>query len=251
MHRLAACTLFVFAFFLPTIASAGISMGMMESNPGGMIDFNSSIGSINPEFNVGGTTVSFGSTFVGQVLGSMNNELIDSSPSSPLQLDPNGPDVSVLFEITAGDFVLGGADGNSFLTTPLAIFFADPVKDVYFDLGHLDGPGTVMIEAYDADGQILGTFGNSEGGWQTIEISDASRNSISGISIFVPEHGMDWEGFAIDNLGFGFSTDDGGGPGGDPDDPGVIPEPSTIFIWCGLGMLGVVGSWLNRRAASK
>jgi hypothetical protein len=226
-------------------------MGMMQENPGGLIDFNT-MGSVNPQYNVGGTTVSFGSLFVGQVLGSMHNELIDSSPASPLRLKRNGPDVSTLFELTAGDFVLGGADGRSFLTTPLAILFADPVKDVYFDLGHLDGPGTVMIEAYDADGQSLGMFGNPSGGWQTIEISDASKNSISGISIFVPEGGMDWEGFAIDNLGFNFSKDDpGGGPGGGPDDPGVVPEPSAILVWGGLGMLGIVGSWLKRRSTAK
>ena len=240
---IAICTI---ACLSPAICDAAVSMGMMDHSPGGEINFDS-FGDKNPQYNVGGTTVSFGSAFVGQVLGSMPNELIDSSPTGPLRLDPNAPDVSTMFEITSGGLVLGGSNNGSFLTTPIAILFGDPVKDVYFDLGHLDHADTVKIEAYDGDGQSLGMFGNPTGGWQTIEIADSSRNSISGISIHVPLGGMDWEGFAIDNLGFRFSDDDGGGgPGGDPD-PGVVPEPNTFLIWGGLGLLGLAGSWLKRK----
>ena len=247
MHRVLTIAICTLVCVSPAISNAAVSMGMMDHNPGGEIHFDS-FGDRNPQYNVGGTTVSFGSAFVGQVLGSMPNELIDSSPTGPLRLDASAPDVSTMFEITSGGLVLGGSDNGSFLTTPIAILFDNPVKDVYFDLGHLDAPGTVTIEAYDGDGQSLGMFGNPSAGWQTIEIADSSKNSISGISIHVPKGGMDWEGFAIDNLGFRFSDDDGGGgTGGDPDDPGVVPEPTTFVIWGGLGLLGLAGSWLKRK----
>ncbi|MCA9212818.1 MAG: PEP-CTERM sorting domain-containing protein [Planctomycetales bacterium] len=257
MHRVFATTIFALSLLLSAQSQAAVSMGMMDHSPGGMIDFNT-FGDVNPTYNVGGTTVSFGSAFIGQTLGTMQNELIDTSPTGPLRLDPNAPDVTTMFELTSGGLVLGGTHNGTFLTTPLAILFGDPVKDVYFDLGHLDAPGTVMIEAYDDAGQSLGVFGNPTGGWQTIRIADSSKNSISGLSIYVPEGGMDWEGYAIDNLGFNFSVDDGGGgPGGDPDNPddpdgggpdGVVPEPATIFIWAGLGLIGLVGSWWKRRS---
>ena len=242
MHRVLISAICTIACLTPALSQAAVSMGVMEENSGGMINFDT-FGQVNPVYNVGGTTVSFGSAFEGQVLGSMHNELIDSSPSSPLRLDANAPDVSTLFEITAGDIVLGGSDDGTFLTTPLAVLFKDPVKDVYFDLGHLDAPSTVRVEAYDADGQSLGIFGNPSAGWQTIEISDSSKNSISGLSIFVPEGGMDWEGFAIDNLGFRFSDDTGSGGGGP--DPPVVPEPSSFLVWGGLGLLGFVGVWFK------
>lgn len=234
---------------------AAVYMAAMEENPGpGMIDFTI-MGQINPEVTTGGTTVSFGSLFVGQTLGTMPNEVIDSSPTGPLRLDPNAPDVGTIFEISAREVVLGGADNGTYLTTPLAMLFADPVREVSFDLGHLDGPGTTTIEAFDIDGNSLGQFSNFEAGWQSIRLADASgQELISGVSIFVPQHGMDWEGFALDHISFSFS-ETGGGDVGDPDpdpDPDVIPEPMTLVIWSTFIGIGCVGSWFQsqRRKSS-
>ena len=228
-------------------SNAAVYMAAMEDNPGpGMIDFTT-MGEINPQITTGGTTVSFGSLFVGQSLGKMPNEVIDNSPIGPLRLDPNAPDVGTLFEISAREVVLGGADNGTYLTTPLAMLFADPVREVSFDLGHLDGPGTTTIEAFDIDGNSLGQFSNFEAGWQSVRLADASgQELISGVSIYVPEHGMDWEGFAIDHISFSFS-ESGGGDVGDPDDPDVIPEPTTLAIWSTFAGIGCVGSWLNSR----
>ena len=222
------------------------------------IEFNQ-IGQVNPQFMVNGTTVSFGSAFVGQTLGSMGNELIDSSPEGPLRLDPNAPSVSTFFDISTMNVVLGGFQNGAFMNTPLAILFEDPVRDLTFDLGSLDAPGTVRIEAFQEDGTSLGMFSNFSAGWQTVRMADSSgHNLIAGVSIYVPEGGMDWEGFGIDNLSFSFSSDtpvdegepdgDPGDPGpGDPGDPGVVPEPATYAIWAGFIAVGIVGSWLKRR----
>ena len=52
-------------------SKAAVYMAAMEENPGpGMIDFTT-MGDINPQITTGGTTVSFGSLFVGQSLGTM------------------------------------------------------------------------------------------------------------------------------------------------------------------------------------
>ena len=177
----------------------------------------------NPVYNVGGTTVSFGSIFDGQVLGSDPNSLFDSSPNHPLQLDFSGPDVATMLDLSNPTYMdLGGAG----FRTPIAILFADPVNRVEFKLGNLDGAGTTSIEAYDLQGNSLGLFKNVQGGFEPIALfDDANRNVIAGVSLFVEPGDMDWEGFAIDDVAFDFAEDN------------VIPEPAALAIWSILALL--------------
>ncbi len=177
----------------------------------------------NPVYNVGGTTVSFGSIFVGQVIGSAPNELVDSSPNNPLALDSSGPNVANVFDLATGGVVLGGYSGTTAFTTPIAIQFSTPMAQVCFDLGHLDPNGTTTIETYRADGTLIDSLTSGDQGG--IEQISLTGGGISGISIFVQPGDMDWEGFAIDNLGF---------------DP--VPEPATVVIWCLLGI--VAAPWV-------
>jgi hypothetical protein len=176
------------------------------------------VGTTNPTI----FSIRFGSHFVGQVVGGIPNTLIDTTPNSPLVLAVGNPNVA-----TALDFLnptmpgLGGRVGYQFFTTPIAFQFASPVYGVGFTLGHLDAPGTTVIEAYDTAANSLGTVLNSQAGFENLGIVDSSGASvISGISIYIRE-GMDWEGFTIDNV---FSA---------------IPEPASFLVW-GLLLAGAI-----------
>lgn len=216
----------------------------------------------NPVFNftnvgtLGNVTVRFGSMFAGQQAGSMYNSLVDTSPSGPLQLAANAPKVGVLLDNWASDkLVLGGMNlaQYRFFTTPIAIHFSVPVNWVGFDVGSFDHNGTTVIEAYDANGASLGTWQNNvvQGGTENVFLRDTlGQRNISGISIYVPADGMDWEGFAVDNVRFG----DGNGlpifpPDGEGPDPNVVPEPGTWLIWFVLaGGAGLVSRLRRPRA---
>jgi hypothetical protein len=180
--------------------------------------------------NLGQVNVSFGSLFQGQTAGAMNNSLNDTTPSSPLALDLNAPAVGVIMDSWAADkLVLGGMDlaNMKFFTTPIAVQFSKPVHWVGFDVGSFDHAGTTVVEAFDADGNSLGAWFNdvAAGGVDSFYLREnTDANTISGLSIYVPTEGMDWEGFAVDNLRFE-----------------AIPEPATFVIWLvlGAGALGV------------
>jgi hypothetical protein len=167
--------------------------------------------------------VSFGTRFIGQTYGEMHNSLDDTSPTPPLRLDPTGT-VKTMFDMSAGGIVLGGIQGQAMFTTPLAILFSSAVNYVAFSLGHLDVNTDTRIEAFDSNGNSLGVFANLPSGFIDVTLTEASGdNVIAGISIYVPSHGMDWEGFGINNFQFGLDDDSGGG--------GDVPEPGTLVVW--------------------
>ncbi len=69
------------------------------------------------------------------------------------------------------------------------------------------------------------------------------HNSIAGVSIFLPEGLMDWEGFGLQNVGFDVNPDDDVNGGGEP----MIPEPASWAIWLSLLSAGSVGLLVSRR----
>ncbi|MEZ6117787.1 MAG: hypothetical protein R3C28_14625 [Pirellulaceae bacterium] len=226
--------LIVFFALPPLVSSAAVTFGVGNNDPV-LVDFNSP-GMINPQYNVNGTTVSFGALFEGQTLGTMPNEVIVTNPVGPLALSATGPDVATQFDLSAAGLVLGGFSQGQFYTTPIAVLFSNPVNSVSFDLGHLDHAGTTLVAAYDANGHALGVFGNPSQGWQSVNLTESTNsNTISGISIFVPKGGMDWEGFSVDNLSFAFADGDE-----------VIPEPGTLAIWTIIGLVGCVSLNVRR-----
>jgi hypothetical protein len=199
----------------------------------------------NPVISAGGTTYSFGSIFVGQRVGDLAHnpgEVIDPVPSQPLRL-ARFPRVATLPDMATnpGNMVLGGydADRRTAFTTPISFQMDVPARLVSFDLGHLDGAFTTTIDAFRADGTklnatVLRDF-DPETGFAHVRVRDKGGSGISGISIYVDgPSNMDWEGFAIDNLG---------------SEP--IPEPTPLVIWTLLAAvaLSLAGSrgWLSRR----
>ncbi len=193
--------------------------------------------------NIGDLTVSFGTQFVGQSSGSTNNSLGDTSPTAPLTLDPNGM-VKTIFDLSSpSGIVLGGVKGNALFTTPLAILFSHAVNYVAFDLGHLDKNSPTTIQAFDAQGTSLGSFGGLSPGFKNYSLLETTGSDvISGVSIYVPSGGMDWEGFGLNNIKFALDGDSGGG--------GMVPEPGTFLIWSLLGSVAVSGAWIKRRRES-
>ena len=82
---------------------------------------------------------------------------------------------------------------------PLAIMFGFAVPAVQFTIRSLETIGTTTIEAYDADGNSLGSLEslvNPGTGLWTLGLTDPGGADILGISIFSTDVG----GFAIDNL---------------------------------------------------
>lgn len=188
-------------------------------------------------------TISFASHFEGQVLGSAPNSLLDTRPDSPLALALGGPLVATSLDLAnptmpgLGGLIPAGLL-NIYFSTPIAIHFDTPVNAVLFDLGHLDGPGTSIVEAFDAAGNSLGTVPRSQLGFETIGLSDTTGNhSISGVSVYVAPGHTDLEGITIDNVRVGQSVHQ-------------TPEPGACIIWALLAASGIV-VWFWRRPGGR
>jgi hypothetical protein len=206
---------------------------------------------VNPTYTftdvpqAGTLTVSFGTHFAGQTLSSTPNALADTTPSGNLALDHSGPAVSkTLFDLSRPTGpVLGSATGNMLFTSPLAILFDHAVNFVSFDLGHLDPGSPTMVQAFGSEGQSLGVFSGFPSGHSLVSLAESTgANVIGGISVYLPEDEMDWEGFALSDVSFGI------GEGESP----VIPEPATVVVWSMLGTLAMgVAVYQRRRSGSK
>ena len=241
MSRIATFACFL-AFSITAPAWSAISLGSPQDCDEGHEVIFDQLGIVNPVYTVSGEpfyeqiTVSLGSMFDGQTLGSIKNSLSNTVPNAPLALATNAPNVETLFDFAnPGSIVVGGSNNGMYYTTPLAILFDHPVSHVCFDLGDLDPNSPTLIEAYTASGASLGTIGNLQAGTNRYAVHDSSGgNVISGISIYIPDEGMnmDWEGFAISNLAF---------------NSGVIPEPGTIAIWSLLGLAAFGAAYSKTR----
>lgn len=198
-----------------------------------------SFGTMNPTYSFdnipiyGAINLSFGSHFVGQIAETTMSQLLDASPEGPLRLNTQGPDVATAADRTSivlGGIVQGMATDAHF-TTPIAFLFDKPVAAVCFDAGSFDHENTVVFEPFDSDGNSLESVNNTLSGYEHVRLGDLRDvNAISGVSMYVEEGSMDWEGFALDNVSFGIVEDDSG----------VIPEPGTMVIWALLSGLGYV-----------
>jgi hypothetical protein len=211
------------------------------------VPFNQ-INVVNPQYtvnnipDVGSVTVSFGTLFAGQSYGSSGNSLADTSPSNPLTLDYSQGSAVTMFDLAhPQSLVLGSKIGNKLYTAPLAIHFSQDVSHVLFDLGHLDQNSPTRIEGYDRSGNSLGVLGGLSSGFVSTSVGDTTGgNRIAGLSIYVPDGEMDWEGFGLSNVRFSL------GSGSEPQ----VPEPSALVVWAVLGLVGGSGaSWYKKRAA--
>ena len=197
-----------------------------------------SLGTVNPIFNftavpgLGNVTVSFEGFFVGQAACSSPCSpvtLSDHTPAAgPLALDPAAPNT---FTVTdAANATSPVLTGTPTFNGPISVLFSVPVAGVGLKGGFFDALNSTTIEAYDANGNILGSVTNSVTGFEFYGLADSTGgNVIQGISFFIT--GNEPAGFAIDNLTFGAAA-------------AIVPitrkitEPTPLIL-LGMGLLGL------------
>lgn len=151
--------------------------------------------------DLGTVEISFGTNFVGQVrTGNSVVTLSDSDPDGPLEFDTSSPAV-----FTTND---GASDtspvlsGSPTFNGPISILFSQPVGAVGLRGGFFDAVGSTTIEAYDSDGNSLGSIVNSTTGFEFFGLATTTgENVISGVSFFIT--GNEVSGFEIDDVTFG------------------------------------------------
>jgi len=116
--------------------------------------------------------------------------------------------------------------------SPISIFFSEPVAAVGLDGGFFDAVGSTTIEAYDSNGNSLGTITNTQTNIEFYGLFDSGGSNISGISFYIT--GNEPAGFAIDNVTFGTADVVVG-----------TPEPASLALF-GLG-LAALGAARRRR----
>jgi hypothetical protein len=162
------------------------------------------LGTVNPTITLaagtlGNVTVSFAASFQGQTISSgFPRTLSDHTPTGPLTLG-SGNTMTVNDSSATTSPVLSG---DPQFNGPISVFFSTPVAAVGLKGGFFDAIGSTTIEAYDANGNVLGSIVNSVTGFEFYGLADSSgSNVISGISFFIT--GNEPAGFEIDNLTFG------------------------------------------------
>jgi hypothetical protein len=193
----------------------------------------------NPVYNflalpgLGNVTVSFAGNFLGQVQGGgFPVTLIDNTPSNPLTLDLSSTAFTTMDGSNPSSPVLSGIPT---FNGPISVLFSSPVAGVGLEGGWFNGINSTTIEAYDAQGNILGNITNSQLGLEFYGLADSSgQNVISGISFYIT--GNEPAGFAIDNLTFGAA--------GQIND--LVPEPVTVAGML-LGVSSLIGYVRRRR----
>jgi PEP-CTERM motif-containing protein len=198
------------------------------------------LGTVNPVYNLptasfGTVTVSFGGFFIGQAAGGgFPVTLVDHTPTvgQPLALDPAAPTTS-----TVNDGAPGATSpvlsGTPIFNGPISVLFSVPVAGVGLKGGFFDALHATTIEAYDSNGNVLGSITNSVTGFEFYGLADSTGgNVIKGISFFIT--GNEPQGFEIDDLTFGAATEI------------RVPEPSTWFM-LGTGLSGLLAFYRRRR----
>jgi len=197
------------------------------------------LGSFDPTYSftgvpgVGSVDVSFGGSFLGQVASDQNSPpvtLNPSTPSNPLTLDPN--DIPVFTTDDPSSSTTPVLSGTPLFQGSISIFFDSPVAGFGFTAGSFSIPGSTTIQAYGADGTILGSTTNATTGFQFLGMADSNLDDlISGVSIFTST-----DSFDIDNVTIG-------GQGALI----AIPLPSSLSMGLVALTLGAAGISLRRR----
>jgi hypothetical protein len=200
------------------------------------------LGTVNPVFNftgvptLGNVTVSFGGNFVGQAAGvGFPVTLTDHFPTGPLSLDASSPNTS-----TVNDGAPGATSpvlsGTPLFNGPISLLFSVPVAGVGLKGGFFDAANSTTIEAYDANGNVLGSITNTTTGFEFYGLADSSGGSvIKGISFFIT--GNEPAGFQIDDVTFGAA---------DAIIPSPVPEPTTMLLF-GSTVAGLLAAARRRK----
>jgi hypothetical protein len=157
--------------------------------------------------------------------GSPSNPLTLFTGSNPTQIVNDGanPTSPVL-------------SGTPTFNGPISVFFSVDVAAVGLDGGFFDAANSTTIEAFDRQGNSLGSVTNNGTGIEFFGLLDANgQNTIAGISFYIT--GNEPAGFAIDNLTFGAASV-----------VGIVPVPASAVLM-GLGGIGCLGARLRRKVA--
>jgi hypothetical protein len=168
------------------------------------------VGTINPSITVnagalGNVTVTAAGSFVGQTIFQVHPGVnsISGAPTGPLTLNTGGTGLTVQ---TVSDGAPGATSptlsGSPTFNGPISILFSKSVAAVGLKGGFFDAVGSTEIEAFDANGNSLGSIFNSVTGFQFYGLADSTGLAdIAGLSFYV--NGTEPNGFEIDNLTFG------------------------------------------------
>jgi len=204
-----------------------------------------SLGTVNPSFTftgvptLGTVTVTFAGNFVGQTAsGGFPVTLTDHTPTGPLALDAASPNTSTVTDSAPGA-TSPVLSGSPLFNGPISVLFSVPVAGVGLKGGFFDAVNSTSIEAYDANGNVLGSITNSVEGFEFYGLADSTGGSvIKGISFFIT--GSEPAGFQIDNVTFG--------AGDVITPPTPVPEPATLLL-LGSSAAGLLAVARRRKRA--
>jgi hypothetical protein len=170
----------------------------------------SPLGTVDPSItlaagSLGNVTVSSAGSFVGQTVYAIHSGVnsISGTPTGPLTLNTGAGGATVS---TVNDSAPGATSpvlaGTPTFNGPISILFSTPVAAVGLKGGYFDAIGSTEIQAFDVNGNSLGSIFNSVLGFQFYGLADSTgAEDIAGISFYI--NGTEPAGFEIDNLTFG------------------------------------------------
>jgi hypothetical protein len=213
----------------------------------GLITFSEySVGTVNPTYapgdyggGAGAPTVTFEGWFSGQSLsldpatdcpGASPNGCVVGSPTAPLSLDPLAPDTFITTD--ASNPTSPVLSGSPLFDGPIAILFDTDVAGVALDAGFFNAANSTQIEAFDRDGNSLGSVTNTGTDIEFLGlVTDDGSEQIAGLLFSLV--GDEPFGYAIDNVRFGSSEQ--------VIVPGRVPAPGLLLLMvAGLFSLGLV-----------
>ncbi len=220
-------------------AAASANAALVDLGPGSFTPLASKItfdevamGTVNPVYNftgltdLGDITVSFAGAFLGQTVSGSGVKTLTGAPSGPLTLDTS---VTVS---TVSDGAPGATSptlsGVPMFNGPISVLFSKPVAAVGLKGGYFNAIGGTSIQAFKADGSILGSITNKTLGFEFYGLAESTgQNLISGISFYIT--GNEPAGFEIDDLTFGSKA---------AVNIPAVPEPSSVaLVLAGAGIV--------------
>lgn len=198
------------------------------------------LGTVNPHYSLataslGTVAVDFGGRFAGMSYSGVNPVTLTGSPTGPLSLLTGAGEHNTFITNDGANPTTPVLSGDPVFNGPICVLFDTDVAAVGLDGGFFDAANSTTIEAFDRQGNSLGSVTNNGTGIEFFGLLDAGgQNTIAGIAFYIT--GNEPAGFAIDNLTFGAAGQV----------VGAVPVPASAVLM-GLGGLGCLGSRFRRK----